>query len=110
MDDVAPHLSEYRVQGVEQRLLRADHKGQRTRLSATGAARHRRIGHVHTLFGRCGCHIARGLRVDGAAIHCRNTLAYPRQNALVAQPYAAHMRGCRQHGDHQFSTLRRCTR
>ena len=106
MDDVAPHLREYRVQGIEQRFLRTDHKGQGAGLRATRAAGHGRIGHLHALFGRRSRHVTGRLRVDGAAIHGRNAFANPRQHPLFTQPHAAHVSGSGQHGYHQLRPLR----
>ena len=105
MDDVAAHLFEYRVQGVEQRLGGADHKGQGARLRAAGTAGHRRIGHLHALLGGCSGDIAGGLRVDGAAIHRRHAFGNTGEHTVLTQPHAAHMSRSREHGNHHFRAL-----
>ncbi|MNG06731.1 hypothetical protein D3C84_899920 [compost metagenome] len=107
--DVAAHLRQHRLQGGEQFGGGADHEGQGAGRRATGTTGNRCIGHAHALFGCCGGDIAGGLRIDGAAIHGRHALGDPGQHAVFTQPDAAHMHGGRQHGDHQFCTLRGLT-
>ncbi|MNH22885.1 hypothetical protein D3C79_827590 [compost metagenome] len=109
MDDVAAHLRQYRLQGGEQFGGGADHKSQCPGGCATGAARDRCIGHGHALFGSCGGHVPRGLRIDGAAIHGRHTFADTGEHAVFTQPHTAHMHRGRQHGDDQFGALCRFT-
>ncbi|MNI66775.1 hypothetical protein D3C73_1223660 [compost metagenome] len=103
MHDVAAHLFQHRLERGEQFSAGADHEGQCAGRRAAGAAGNRRIAHVHA-FGRSGLgHLARSLRIDGAAVHGRCARAHARQHAVVVQVDTAHM-GCgRQHGDHQFA-------